>query len=54
MFPKFQSDRMLSIYKTIYCEPRDESYRKCARYRSMLSGVIPSPVLLPNGEELPE
>ena len=54
MFPKFQSDRMLNIYKVIYCEPTDGAHQQCARYRSMRSGVRPSPVMLPNGEELPE
>ncbi|MDG1484173.1 MAG: ATP-binding protein [Myxococcota bacterium] len=54
MFPKFQSDRMLNIYKVIYCEPTDGAHHQCSRYQSMRAGVRPSPRLLPNGEELPE
>ena len=54
MFPKFQSEHMLHIYKVIYCEPRDGAHRRCARYRAMMSGSIPSPMLLPHGEDLPE
>lgn len=54
MFPRFQADHMLSVYKWTYCEPKDGTFRKCARYRSMKSGVRPSPNLLPHGEELPE
>lgn len=53
MFPKFQSERMLVIYKDIYCEPRDGTHTRCARYRSMKAGVRPSPLLLPHGEALP-
>jgi signal transduction histidine kinase/DNA-binding response OmpR family regulator len=53
MFPKFQSQQMLSIYKQTYCEATDQTYTRCARYRTMKSGERPSPLLLPHGEELP-
>ena len=53
MFPKFQSDHMLSLYKQIYCEPPDGTYKQCARYRTMKSGRRPSELLLPHGQELP-
>lgn len=52
MFPKFQSERMLGVYKDIYCEPRDGTHTRCARYLSMKAGVRPSPLLLPHGGEL--
>ena len=54
MFPKFESERMLAVYKVTYCEPTDGTYQRCARYKTMRSGVRPSPRLLPNGEELPD
>ena len=44
---------MLGIYKDIYCEPRDGTHTRCARYRSMKAGMRPSPLLLPHGEALP-
>ena len=52
MFGLFQTDQMLSIYKTIYCEPADESFKGCERYRSMKAGVMPAATLLPTGESL--
>ena len=54
MFPEFESKRMLGVYKVTYCEPTDGTYRRCARYRTMMTGVRPSPRLLPHGEELPD
>ena len=54
MFPRFQSEQMLSIYRKTYCEAVYGSFLGCARYRSMKGGVRPAPTLLPNGDMLPE
>lgn len=53
MFPRFQSEQMLTVYRQTFCEALDGVFTGCARYRSMKMGVRPRPTLLPNGEELP-
>ena len=52
MFPRFTSGKMLSIYRSIYCETLDGSHQQCARYQMMSKGTRPPPTLLPNGDSI--
>ena len=54
MFPRFTSGKMLSIYRSIYCEAVDGAHLQCARFQTMSKGTRPPATLMPNGDYIRE
>ena len=51
LFPEFTQKSVLRVFQTHFCRG---AYESCARYKLAMSGRMPPPRLLPDGDMLPE
>ena len=49
LFERFKLTSVLRVWQIYFCEGR---FDQCVRYQMSCRGEVPSPTLLPNGDEL--